>query len=62
MAGLSFPSKTFPSHYTIATGLYPGHHGIVANTIRDEATGRTFSMSRREEVQDAMWWGGEPSG
>ena len=56
----SFPSKTFPSHYTIATGLYPGHHGIVANTMWDEATGRTFSMSRREEVQDAMWWGGEP--
>src|SRR5262245_29994734 len=29
----SFPSKTFPNHYTIVTGLYPGHHGIVANNI-----------------------------
>lgn len=27
----SYPSKTFPNHYTLATGLYPDHHGIVAN-------------------------------
>jgi len=31
----SFPPKTFPNHYTIVTGLYPGHHGIVANSIFD---------------------------
>ena len=31
----SFPTKTFPNHYTIVTGLYPGHHGIVANNILD---------------------------
>jgi predicted AlkP superfamily pyrophosphatase or phosphodiesterase len=56
----SFPPKTFPNHYTIVTGLYPGHHGIVANTIRDAATGRTLSLSNREEIRDPMWWGGEP--
>ena len=56
----SFPSKTFPNHYTIVTGLYPGHHGIVANTIRDPRTGRTFAQSRAEEQRDPMWWGGEP--
>jgi len=56
----SFPSKTFPNHYTIATGLYPGHHGIVANNIFDPPTGRTFTMAKRAEVQDAMWWGGVP--
>jgi predicted AlkP superfamily pyrophosphatase or phosphodiesterase len=56
----SFPSKTFPNHYTIVTGLYPGHHGIVANNIFDAATGRTFALSKRQEVQDPMWWGGEP--
>ena len=56
----SFPTKTFPNFYTIVTGLYPGHHGIVSNSILDSATGRRFSLSRREEVQDAMWWGGEP--
>lgn len=56
----SFPSKTFPNHYTIVTGLYPGHHGIVANSIFDPATGRRLTMSNRAEVQDGMWWGGEP--
>lgn len=56
----SFPAKTFPNHYTIATGLYPGHHGIVSNAIKDIPTGRVFTTGRREEVTDPMWWGGEP--
>ncbi|HTI44668.1 MAG TPA: ectonucleotide pyrophosphatase/phosphodiesterase [Vicinamibacterales bacterium] len=56
----SFPSKTFPNHYTIATGLYPGHHGIVANNIFDPPTGRTFATTKREEVRDPMWWAGTP--
>lgn len=56
----SFPTKTFPNHYTIVTGLYPAHHGIVGNSIRDPATGRLFTMSARQEVRDAMWWGGDP--
>src|SRR5262245_24277479 len=56
----SFPSKTFPNHYSIVTGLYPGHHGIVANNIWDAATRRSFALDRRGEVRDAMWWGGEP--
>jgi len=56
----SFPSKTFPNHYTIVTGLYPGDHGIIANSIKDPPTGRRLTMSNRTEVQDAMWWGGEP--
>jgi predicted AlkP superfamily pyrophosphatase or phosphodiesterase len=56
----SFPTKTFPNHYTVVTGLYPGHHGIVANTIRDVPTGRTFAPSKTDEVRDPMWWGGEP--
>lgn len=56
----SFPSKTFPNHYTIVTGLYPGHHGIVANSILDPPTGRRLTMSNRVEVQSPLWWGGEP--
>jgi predicted AlkP superfamily pyrophosphatase or phosphodiesterase len=56
----SYPSKTFPNHYTIVTGLYPGHHGIVANNILDPATGRRLAMNIVKEVQDPMWWGGEP--
>ena len=55
----SFPSKTFPNHYTIVTGLRPDHHGIVANNIRDTLLGR-FSMGNRDAVRDARWWGGEP--
>jgi predicted AlkP superfamily pyrophosphatase or phosphodiesterase len=56
----SFPSKTFPNHYSIVTGLYPGHHGIVANNIFDPPTGRAFATAKREEVRDPMWWGGTP--
>ncbi|HPF60731.1 MAG: alkaline phosphatase family protein [Gemmatimonadetes bacterium] len=55
----SFPSKTFPNHYTIVTGLRPDHHGIIANNIRDSVLG-SFSMSNRAAVQEARWWGGEP--
>ena len=56
----SFPSKTFPNHYTIVTGLYPQNNGIVENSVFDTSTGVTFSMSNREEVQNGRWWLGEP--
>ncbi|MGD9628037.1 MAG: ectonucleotide pyrophosphatase/phosphodiesterase [Pyrinomonadaceae bacterium] len=54
----SFPTKTFPNHYTIATGLYPANHGIVENNVYDFDT--VFTMSKREEVRNPRWWGGEP--
>lgn len=54
----SFPTKTFPNHYTIATGLYPEHHGIIENNIRD--FGVTFTLGNRDEVQNSRWWLGEP--
>ena len=54
----SFPTKTFPNHYAIATGLYPSHNGIVENNVYDFGT--VFSMSKREEVQNPRWWLGEP--
>lgn len=56
----AFPSLTFPNHYTIATGLYPDHHGIVGNNIYDPGFNATFSLSKREEVQNGRWWLGEP--
>jgi predicted AlkP superfamily pyrophosphatase or phosphodiesterase len=56
----SFPVLTFPNHYTIVTGLYPEHHGIVANNIVDPANPVRFSMTAREAVRDSQWWGGEP--
>jgi predicted AlkP superfamily pyrophosphatase or phosphodiesterase len=55
-----FPTKTFPNHYTLVTGLYPEHHGIVANTMEDPAIGDRFALSNRVAVGDARWWGGEP--
>ena len=55
-----FPSKTFPNHYSIVTGLYPEHHGIVSNTILDPAAGRWFRISDPHAVRDSSWWGGEP--
>src|SRR6202142_3420019 len=39
----AFPSITFPSHYTVVTGLYPEHHGIVANTFYDPARKQVYS-------------------
>jgi predicted AlkP superfamily pyrophosphatase or phosphodiesterase len=55
-----FPSKTFPNHYTIVTGLYPAHSGIVGNRMMDLETREVFSMGNRKAVQDAKWWQGEP--
>ncbi|HVR30420.1 MAG TPA: ectonucleotide pyrophosphatase/phosphodiesterase [Thermoanaerobaculia bacterium] len=54
-----FPSKTFPNHYTIVTGLHPDRHGVVANTMADAVLGR-FSLADRAAVEDGRWWGGEP--
>ncbi|HEY2709525.1 MAG TPA: ectonucleotide pyrophosphatase/phosphodiesterase [Caulobacteraceae bacterium] len=53
----SFPSLTFPNHYTLVTGLWPDHHGIVDNTMTDPVLGR-FTM---KASLDPRWWdGAEP--
>ncbi|MGD0483536.1 MAG: ectonucleotide pyrophosphatase/phosphodiesterase, partial [Gemmatimonadales bacterium] len=56
----SFPTKTFPNHYTLVTGLLPEHHGIVDNTVKDPGTGAVFHASDTLAVRDPRWWGGEP--
>jgi predicted AlkP superfamily pyrophosphatase or phosphodiesterase len=56
----SFPTKTFPNHYTIATGLYPQNHGIVENNIYDPDFHAVFTLSDRQEVENGRWWLGEP--
>jgi len=56
----SFPSVTFPNHYTIATGLYPSHTGLVANSFYDRARKESFSMSQKDKVKDGFWYGGTP--
>ena len=55
----SYPSLTFPNHYTLVTGLRPDHHGIVHNTMRDAELGE-FRNSDEEAVSEPRWWGGEP--
>ena len=55
-----FPSKTFPNHYTIVTGLTLAHHGIISNNMRDADIPGEFSMSNRDVLADPRWWGGEP--
>ncbi len=55
----SYPSLTFPNHYTLVTGLRPDHHGIIHNSMHEDALG-SFRLSKREAVTDARWWGGEP--
>jgi predicted AlkP superfamily pyrophosphatase or phosphodiesterase len=53
----SFPSLTFPNHYTLVTGLRPDEHGIVSNTMEDRRIpGVTFKLSAREAVTDRRWW------
>src|SRR3982751_6732989 len=56
----SFPTLTFPNHYTLVTGLYPDHHGIVNNRMIDPATGKAFVYKDSETIADPAWWGGEP--
>ena len=55
-----FPSLTFPSHYSIATGLYPEHHGIVGNRFYDPLRDEEFNYRESSDAQDGSWWGGEP--
>lgn len=56
----SFPSKTFPNHYTIATGLKPEHHGLVDNNFWNPEKNMQYSISNREVVTDGSWYGGTP--
>ena len=56
----SFPSKTFPNHYTLATGLVPDHHGIISNTFEIRSTGQVYSLSLLEARTNPAYYGGDP--
>ncbi|NQV16243.1 alkaline phosphatase family protein [bacterium] len=56
----SFPSKTFPNHYSIATGLYPDHHGIVQNSFYDPVMDAYYNQRDRSAVENGDFYGGEP--
>lgn len=56
----SFPSKTFPNHYTIITGMYPEHHGIIANRFYDQVENEWFSLSNKNNSKFySKWYKGE---
>uniref|UniRef100_A0A803VB00 Ectonucleotide pyrophosphatase/phosphodiesterase 3 n=1 Tax=Ficedula albicollis TaxID=59894 RepID=A0A803VB00_FICAL len=54
-----YPTKTFPNHYTIVTGLYPESHGIIDNNMYDVGLNAHFSLSGEEKFKPA-WWKGQP--
>ena len=55
-----FPSSTFPNHYSIVTGLYPGRHGIIGNGFYDRSRNARYRLGDRKVVEDGTWYGGEP--
>ena len=55
-----FPTLTFPNHYSIATGLYPDHHGLVANDFPDPERDTWYSLKKRDTVEDRRFYAGEP--
>ncbi len=56
----SFPSLTFPNHFTIVTGLYPEHHGLVANNFYDPAKNERYAINDSAAVTDGSWYSGTP--
>ena len=56
----SYPSVTFPNHYSIVTGLYPSHHGLVDNSYIDVPTGAFYNMGNKKMVAEGKWYGGTP--
>ncbi|XP_020484194.2 ectonucleotide pyrophosphatase/phosphodiesterase family member 1 [Labrus bergylta] len=54
-----YPTKTFPNHYSIVTGLYPESHGIVDNKMYDVRQNNFFSL-KSDEKFNPKWYKGEP--
>lgn len=55
-----FPTKTFPNHISIITGMYPEHHGIIFNEFKNPFDGREYRIRDSIEVRDSRWYRGEP--
>ena len=54
-----FPSKTFPNHYSIITGMYAETHGLISNSFYSPSLRRTYKIGS-QEVTNGEWYGGEP--
>lgn len=55
-----FPTKTFPNHYSIATGMYVENHGLIGNQFFDKKLNEYYQMKDRNKVEDEKFYGGEP--
>ncbi len=56
----SYPSITFPNHWTLMTGLYPSHHGLIDNYFYDYERKENYEASSRKTAEDGSWYGGTP--
>ena len=56
----SFPTVTFPNHYTMATGLYPDNHGIVQNSFYDTELDKYYHLYDKVSTTNSEFYGGEP--
>lgn len=56
----SYPSLTFPNHYSIVTGLYPAHNGLVENGFYDKKRKASYWDGNKKGVADGTWYGGTP--
>ena len=56
----SFPSKTFPNHYTIVSGLYPGHNGLVSNEFYNPELKEMYAIRDRGAVENGAYYKGTP--
>lgn len=54
-----YPSKTFPNHTSIITGMYPENHGIISNTFYDPYFDETYKISDSTQVRNPRWYKGE---
>jgi len=54
-----FPSKTFPNHYSIITGMYPENHGIISNYFKDIKRNQVYRLGDSAEVRNSEWYLGE---
>ncbi|CAI8718847.1 ectonucleotide pyrophosphatase/phosphodiesterase [Chryseobacterium sp. IT-36CA2] len=56
----SYPSITFPNHWSLITGLYPSHHGLIDNFFYDYKRKENYAMSNKKNAEDGSWYGGTP--
>ncbi len=56
----SFPSITFPNHWSLITGLYPAHHGLIDNNFYDYQRKESYALKSQKNAEDGSWYGGEP--